>query len=114
LGFGSRLKADTLRGRTANACHATSLRPGASYKFWPSWEEMEKRCEVLTSPRRQMIAALERVPAKPEREYRAPTAEEKIRIQDLVQQMFPLSSAAERKDAVDLVMSRPIVMTGGE
>jgi hypothetical protein len=93
---------------------AKAVTTGTSYKFWPSWEEMEKRCEILTSPRRQMIAALERGPAKPEREYRAPTAEEKIRIEELVQQMFPLASAAERKDAVDLAVSRTVFMTGGE
>jgi hypothetical protein len=90
---------------------ARAVTIGASYKFWPSWDELEKRCEALTSPRRQMIAALERGPAPPEREYRAPTAEEKVRIEALVQEMFPLASASERKAAVDLAMSRPIVQT---
>ena len=31
-----------------------------TYKFWPSWDELEKRCEAPSGPRRHMIAALER------------------------------------------------------
>lgn len=82
----------------------------ATYTFWPTWEEMERRCEALTSPRRQMIAALERGPAPPEPAYRPPTAEEKARIQALVEEMFPAASAEEKQSAMDLAMSRVKVM----
>jgi hypothetical protein len=85
---------------------------GASYKFWPTWEEMEKRCEALTSPRRVMIAALERGPQPPEPEYRPPTAEEKARIQELIDGMFPNVPDAEKQAAMDLAMSRVKVPTG--
>jgi len=83
---------------------------GATYTFWPTWEEMEKRCEAMTGPRRHMIASLERGPKPPEPSYRMPTAEEKARIQELVDQMFPTASGAEKQDAMDLAMSRVKVM----
>jgi len=82
----------------------------ATYTFWPTWEEMEKRCEAMTSPRRQMIAALERGPAPPEPAYRPPTAEEKARIQSLIDEMFPGASDKEKQSAMDLAMSRVKVM----
>lgn len=78
----------------------------ATYGFWPTWEEMEKRCEALTGSRRQMIAALERGPLPPELSHRPPTAEERARIQELVNQMFPGASPVEKQDAMDLAMAR--------
>lgn len=39
---------------------------GETYAYWPTWEEMEKRCKALTGPRLQMIAALERGPEQVE------------------------------------------------
>lgn len=86
----------------------------ATYSFWPTWEEMEKRCEAMTGPRRQMIAALERGPLPPEPSYRPPTAEEKARIQSMIDEMFPAASAAEKQTAMDLAMSRVKVMGGPE
>ena len=73
----------------------------ATYTFWPTWAEMEKRCESLTSPRRQMIAALERGPDKPEPARRPPTQEERDRIQAMIDQMFPSKSQADRARAVN-------------
>lgn len=73
----------------------------ATYGFWPTWEEMEKRCEAMTSPRRAMIAALKRGPSKPEPERRAATQEERDRIQAMIDEMFPSQSPADRKRAVD-------------
>lgn len=93
---------------------AKAVTIGASYKFWPTWDEMERRCEALTSPRRQMIAALERGPAKPEKEYTPPTEEEKARIDALVRQMFPSATEEEKGNAVDLVMSRYRFKTDAE
>lgn len=75
-----------------------------SYKFFPTWEELEKRCESLASPRRNMIAALERGPAPPEPQYRPATQQERDRVQALVDEMFPMRSAEMRKSAVDEAM----------
>ena len=108
---GLRLTAYASRLSRYPADVARSVTIGASYKFWPTWEEMEKRCEVLTSPRRVMIAALERGPLPPEPEYRAPTPEERERIQALIDDMFPSGSAEEKQAAMDLAMSRVKVPT---
>lgn len=75
-----------------------------SYQFFPTWAELEARCEVLTGPRRQMIAALERGPEPPEPKRRLPTEEEKARIQSLIDEMFPHRSAEERKAGLDEVL----------
>lgn len=74
-----------------------------SYQFFPTWVELEKFCDAMTAPRRQMIAALERGPEPEEPVRRPPTDEEKARIQALVDEMFPLHSLADRKAAVDEV-----------
>lgn len=74
-----------------------------SYQFFPTWAELEARCDVLTGPRRQMIAALERGPEPMEPQRRPPTDEEKARIQALIDEMFPGRSADERKAALDEV-----------
>ena len=107
---GLRLTAYASRLSRYPADVAKAVTTGTSYKFWPTWEEMEKRCEALTSPRRVMIAALERGPLPPEPEYRAPTVEEKERIQSLIDEMFPSASDAEKANAMDLAMSRVRVM----
>lgn len=73
-----------------------------AYKFWPTWEELEKRCNALTGPRAAMIAALERGPTPLEDERRLATDDEKARIQAMVDEMFPSKSAEDRKDAVDI------------
>lgn len=70
-----------------------------TYKFWPTWDELERNCEALASPRRNMIAALERhKPLPPVEERRAATDDEKKRIADLVAEMFP-NVSQEWKDA---------------
>jgi hypothetical protein len=75
-----------------------------TYKFWPTWEELEKRCKAMTGPRAQMIAALERGPKPPEPERRKPTEAERERIQALIDEMFPSQSAEDRKAAVDIAL----------
>ena len=70
-------------------------------KFWPSWVELEKACDAMTSHRRAMIAALEAGPPPPEPTYRAPTQEERDRIQAMVNEMFPEISSEWRAAAVD-------------
>jgi hypothetical protein len=76
-----------------------------TYKFWPTWDELEKKCKALTSPRQNMIAALERGPKPPEPERRLATDEEKARIQSLIDKMFPQVSKEMREKAVTEVMS---------
>jgi hypothetical protein len=78
----------------------------ATYHFWPTWDEMEKRCNAMTGPRRQMIAALERGAQPEERGYRPPNAEERERIRELVEQMFPGATQTEKDAAMDLAVSR--------
>jgi hypothetical protein len=68
----------------------------ASYTFWPTWAEMEKRCEVLAGPRRRMMAALERGPQESQPARRPPTQEEKDRIQALVDQMLAAGAGAKK------------------
>ena len=75
-----------------------------TYKFWPTWEELEKRCKAMTGPRAQMIAALERGPKPQEPERRKPTEAERARIQALIDEMFPSQSAEDRKAAVDIAL----------
>ena len=72
-----------------------------TYRFFPTWDELEKRCEALTSPRLHMIAALERGPAPPEPIRRPPTDEERARIKALIDEMFPMRSQEMRDAAVD-------------
>jgi hypothetical protein len=83
---------------------AKTVTIGSSYKFWPTWDELEKRCDALTSPRRQMIAALERGPQPPEPPRAAPSAEERARVQALVDAMFPGASQREKQEAVEIGM----------
>lgn len=75
-----------------------------TYKFWPTWGELERRCKVLTSPRKNMIAALRRGPQRPEPSFRRATEDEKARIQSLVDEMFPSASSELRKAAVEEAM----------
>lgn len=109
---GLRLTAYASRLSRYPADVARAVTIGASYKFWPTWEELEKRCEALTSPRRVMIAALERGPLPPDPEYRPPSEEERARIQELIDAMFPSGAAEEKQAAMDLAMSRVKVSTG--
>ena len=84
-----------------------------TYKFWPTWEELEKRCKLMVAPRIQMIAALERGPVPAEPSRREPTAEERTAIQDLVNEMFPAVSQEWRDKAVAEAMQGNC-MTGAE
>jgi hypothetical protein len=73
-----------------------------TYKFWPTWDELQRKCEMLTSPRRRMIDALAaHKEPKPEPRRRAPTAEEKARISALVDEMFPTAPRDWKDRAVD-------------
>ena len=75
------------------------------FQFWPTWDELAKRCDAATAPRAHMIAALERgLPAEPEPQRRAATEAEKARVQALVDELFPNKSPEARKSAVDEAM----------
>lgn len=95
-----RIEAYASRLRQYPADVARSAVLGKSWKFWPTWAELESECEKLAAPRRTMIAALRRPPVvEPER--RPASAEERARIQRLVDEQFPEISSEWRQRAVD-------------
>jgi len=75
-----------------------------TWKWFPTWDELESICKAKASPRRHMIAALSKPEPDPEPVMRAPTQEERDRIQALVDEMYPQKSAEERKAAVDIAL----------
>ncbi|MDB6454728.1 hypothetical protein [Falsirhodobacter sp. 20TX0035] len=101
--FGEELRIAAYAGRLgrypADVVRDVLLRQ--TYRFWPTWEELEKRCEAMTGPRRHMIHAMEVGPAPKEQPRRAATDEERARIQALVDEMFPNRSPEMRQRAVD-------------
>jgi hypothetical protein len=109
---GLRLTAYASRLARYPADVARAVTIGASYRFWPTWQELEKRCEAMTSPRRVMIAALERGPEPPPPEYTQPSAEERAAIQALIDEMFPSASAPERQTAMEIAVAGVNVATG--
>lgn len=77
-----------------------------SWQFWPTWAELQARCEAMTGPRLHMLAALRAPDPEPEREYVNPTDEERARIAALVNEMFPEISTEWRDAAVDIVAGK--------
>jgi hypothetical protein len=79
---------------------------GHSWKFWPTWSELEQVCENLASVRRSMAASLRRrsEPQPQDPGWRQATAEERQRAQELIDRLFPSRSFEERKAAVDEAM----------
>lgn len=75
-----------------------------SWKWFPSWAELERLCEAKSSPRRHMIAALSQPEPDPEPKRRPPTDEERARIQAMVDEMFPRRSKEEREAAVNIAL----------
>jgi hypothetical protein len=101
--FGDTLRLTAYSSRLARypADVAKAAILGWKGKYWPSWSELEKVCDAMSSHRRAMIAALEAGPPAPEPTYRAPTQEERDRIQAMVNEMFPDISSEWRAAAVD-------------
>ena len=60
-----------------------------SWKWFPTWAELEKVCDSKAGPRRHMIAALMQPAPDPEPKRRPPTQEEKDRIAALIAEKFP-------------------------
>ena len=85
-----------------------------TYKFWPTWEELEKRCNILTAPRAQMIAAIERGPKPEETPRRPPTDDERARISALVGELFPDVSPEWRAAAVSEALKGDCMAVGQE
>ena len=79
---------------------------GRSYKFWPTWQELEIECNRLTAPRKNMLMALENwTEPKHEPERRSATEEEKARVAAMVSEMFPRVSQEWRDAAVAEAMA---------
>lgn len=72
-----------------------------TWKWFPTWEELEGLCKAKASPRRHMIAAMSALPPPPEPVNRPPTEEEREAIQKMIDEMFPTKTAEDRKAAVD-------------
>ena len=72
-----------------------------SWKWWPTWDELRSYCEAKAGPRRRMILALQHPERPAEPEMRPATAEEKARMQAMVDEKFPNRSPHMRKAAVD-------------
>lgn len=71
-----------------------------TWKWFPSWAELEQVCKAKAGPRAHMIAALSQPEPDPEEERRPPTEEEKQRIRDLIAEKFPEVSQ-EWRDAAE-------------
>lgn len=86
---GLRLEAYASRLRRYPIDVVKSVVLSRTWKFWPSWSELEQACEQLTAPRRAMLAALDR---------RAATAEPHERREGCEPQRERIS--AERANAI--------------
>lgn len=82
-----------------------------TWKWFPTWDELQAICEAKASPRRHMIAALSKPAPDQAPSRRAPTQEERDRIQALVDDMFPQKSSADRKAAVDIALQGDCMST---
>lgn len=60
-----------------------------SWKFWPSWFEMEQVCNQMAAARRILIRELEKGPRHQPEPRRLPTPEERARAQQLMREQFP-------------------------
>jgi hypothetical protein len=104
--FGDELRLTAYAGRLARypADVVRHVLLDMSYKFWPAWQELEAKCNELSSNRRAMIAALSTPPPKPEPERRPPTPEERARIVAFVAERFPGISQAWRDAAIEEIL----------
>ena len=59
------------------------------WKWFPTWEELERICKAKTGPRQHMIAALSKPEPDPEPSKRITTDEERARIAALIAEQFP-------------------------
>ena len=104
--FGDELRLNTYASRLSRypADVVREVLQEGRFHFWPTWDELAKRCDAMAGPRAHMIAALERgIPEEPETR-RAATDAEKARVQALVDELFPSQSPEARRAAVAEVM----------
>jgi len=73
------------------------------WKFWPTWEELAKICDAKAGPRKHMIAALAGGPQAQDEERQPPTPEERKRMAEMVDRMFPKVPKEWRDAAMDMV-----------
>ena len=71
-----------------------------TWKWFPTWDELERVCKSKAGPRLHMIAALSQPEPDPEPVRRPPTQEERDRIAALVAEQFPSVPQAWRDAAV--------------
>lgn len=84
--------ASRLRRYPADVARAAIL--DHSWRFWPSWSELEAVCEQLAAPRRAMLRALN------EHGSQAPTSEERTRItaeraREIIREVWGRDNASE-------------------
>ena len=77
-----------------------------TWKWFPTWDELDAVCKAKASPRRQMIAALSKPFSEQEPEFVAPTDEEKKRMADLIAEKFP-GASKQWQDAALREMEKP-------
>lgn len=82
-----------------------------SWKWFPTWQELETVCNAKAAPRRHMIAALKTLAPDPEPTRRPPTPEERARIAALIAEQFPNVPSAWRERATD-ELTKGNCMTG--
>jgi len=75
--FTEALRAQAYSSRLARypadvARHAVLVK---TWRFWPSWEELEKVCEAMVAPRNAMIMAIQRYEAPKEEPRELPSLE---------------------------------------
>lgn len=71
-----------------------------TWKWFPTWAELERVCDAKASSRRAMLRALSMPESEPEPLRRPPTQEERDRTQAMVDEMFPHVPRVRREAAV--------------
>lgn len=80
---------------------------GKTWQWFPTWADLERICEASVAPRKHMIDALSKPDPEPEKEWRAPTLEEKQRMAELIREKFPSVSQEWRDRATNEMLSKP-------
>ena len=83
-----------------------------AWKWFPTWEELERICKTKSGPRQHMIAALSQPAPAPEPAKRPMTDEDRARIAALVAEKFPDIPQRWKDKAVDELTPKPIPGAG--
>lgn len=76
------------------------------WKWFPAWAELEAICRAKAGAREHMIAELRKPQPEKEREYVAPTKEERERMQQMIAEKFP-EAPQEWRDAALRELDKP-------